>query len=74
MKPIEYDDTYPGPPTPESEQEWLNLLPSISSIPVAIVKSQLTLTAYGLGFVQHEQLDDGIVAFTVFHQLHCLVN
>lgn len=73
VKPIEYDDTYPGPPTPESEQEWLNLLPSILSIPMAIVKSQLTHTAYGLGFIQHEEFDDGIVAFTVFHQLHCLV-
>lgn len=29
--------------------------------------------ADGLGFVQHERLDEGIVAFTVFHQLHCLV-
>ena len=31
-------------------------------------------TADGLGFVQHEQFGDGIVAFTVFHQLHCLVS
>lgn len=28
VKPIEYNETYPGPPTLESEMEWLSLLPS----------------------------------------------
>lgn len=68
---FEYNDTYPGPPTMESEYAWLDLLPGRKAL-MSIDEEMLTIPD-GVGAVQHDDLSDAIVTLSVFHQLHCLV-
>ena len=68
---FQYNDTYPGPPTMESEYAWLDLLPG--KMTLTLTEEETLTDPDGLGAVQHDDLSDAIVTLSVFHQLHCLV-
>jgi hypothetical protein len=71
---FQYDSTYPGPPTNESEYAWLDLLPGqYFFFPFVLLCDGANTLLDGLGAVQHDELSDEIVTISMFHQLHCLV-
>lgn len=67
---FEFNETYPGPPTMESEYAWLDLLPGKMTLKLT---EEETLTDSRWSGRSPARRLDAIVTISVFHQLHCLV-